>query len=140
MAGPSKKGATGIRDIDAGNEGLAFLMERVFDPLVECRRRTGACDHCNCTKIGAVIKFVGRNFLREEDLMRSAAYPSAGDHVRDHYRLVEELKSMQAARVCGDRDRARVREFILRWSKHHQHGSDLPLGLWAASRGVCGED
>lgn len=124
---------TGLREIDAGNEGLCFLLERIFaDPLTECRRRHGKCDHNRCTKISALLTYIGRNFADQERIMDDDAYPLFGDHVRDHAHLVSALKSMQVARVCADEDGPRVRAFITRWTARHVHTCDRPLGAWVA--------
>ncbi|HSV29523.1 MAG TPA: hypothetical protein VLL76_08185 [Candidatus Omnitrophota bacterium] len=126
---------TGLRDVDAANEGLCFVIERIFDPLVECRRRHGGCDHSACTKIGAILKYAGRNFASHEALMAEGNYPLSAEHSLDHARLIQELESMQASRVCGDRDRTLVRDFVTRWTSRHVHGCDRPLGDWVATRG-----
>lgn len=122
---------TGLREIDAGNEGLCFLLDRIFaDPLAECRRRHGKCDHSRCTKISALLTYVGRNFADQERMMGLGQYPLLADHSRDHADLVTGLKSMQDARVCASDDAPRVRNFITGWTARHLHACDRPLGAW----------
>jgi|AGTN01.1.fsa_nt_gi Hemerythrin len=128
--------ATGVREIDADTEALSFLMSRIFDPLVECRRGEGNCDHCQCTRIDAVLRYVRRSFARQEDLMASAAYPGETAHRVDHAALVEQLKAMQAARVCADHDRILVREAVNRWLAAHHGGYDRPLANWTVTRRI----
>lgn len=125
---------TGLRDLDASNEVLCYLIDRVFDPMVECRRAKGSCDHSKCTKIGAILKFTQRNFAVHESLMSETAYPLSAEHALDHARLVQGLEAMQAAYVCGDRDRNMVRDFVVRWTRRHVHSCDRPLGDWAHVR------
>ncbi len=125
---------TGVPEIDAGHEGLSFLLGRLFDAGVECRRRDGGCDHTDCRKIGALATYLGRNFAAEEALMERGSYPPGDEHCRDHLRLIEELREMQAARMCGERDRAIVRHSVDRWAARHHHGADHPLARWAVTR------
>jgi hemerythrin-like metal-binding protein len=120
--------------MDCTHDGLRFLMGRIFDTGVECRRDQHGCDHSHCTKISALVTYLRRNFVAEEALMSAAGYPHAADHRRDHWRVVEELQGLQAARLCGERDRALVRQVINRWVSHHHQGCDHPLGRWAATR------
>lgn len=128
--------ATGIREIDADTEGLCFLMHRIFDPLVECRRRNGGCDHCQCTRIDAILRYLRRSFDRQETLMASAAYPGENVHRLDHDDLIEQLEAMHAARVCADRDRVLVRETVARWTVGHHRLCDRPLANWTITRRI----
>lgn len=129
--------STGVREIDADTEGLSFLMARIFDPLVECRRRNGCeCDHTQCTRIGAILKYVNRGFLRQEDLMTQADYPLAVEHRTEHDALADQLVAMQNAGICADRDRNVVRESVARWQQRHHRGFDRVLANWAVTRRV----
>ncbi|HTH16588.1 MAG TPA: hypothetical protein VL974_08045 [Magnetospirillum sp.] len=127
---------TGVREIDADTEGLCFLMSRLFDPLVECRRRYGECDHRQCTRIGAIAKYLDRSFRRQDDLMMSAGYPMADEHQAEHEALVEQLAAMQQACVCADRDRAVVDNAVTLWLLRHHRGFDRLLANWAVTRRV----
>ncbi|MGE5503186.1 MAG: bacteriohemerythrin [Actinomycetota bacterium] len=128
---------TGVREIDAGNEGLSYLLARVFDVGVECRRgRSGACDFRECTKISAILRYVGRHFAGQEAVMAEADYPAGGEHSRDHAALVHGLAAMQDACVCAERERSRVRAFIAEWHADHFVRCDRPLGRWAITRRV----
>ncbi|MCR6628727.1 MAG: hypothetical protein NVV74_00945 [Magnetospirillum sp.] len=128
--------STGVREIDADTEGLCYLMARIFDPLVECRRRHGECDHRQCTRIAAVLTFMNRSFQRQEHLMAAADYPLAGDHQEEHALLKEQLAAMQEAGVCADRDRQVVREAVTRWTLRHNRAFDRTLANWAVTRRV----
>lgn len=128
--------STGVREIDADTEGVCFLMARIFDPLVECRRRYGECDHVQCTRIAAIMTFMTRSFQRQDSLMEAAAYPFASDHRAEHDALVEQLGAMSAAGVCADRDRQMVREAVSRWLVHHNRTFDRVLANWAVTRRV----
>ena len=127
---------TGVRAIDVSHEGLGFLLGRIFEPGVECRRQDGGCDHSSCCKIAALLHYLGRNFAEEEALMAEHSYKHLGEHRREHALLVEELRAMQAARTCGERDHAHVRHSIDKWAVHHYAGCDQTLGRWATTRRV----
>lgn len=127
---------TGVREIDADIEGLSFLMSRIFDPLVECRRRDGPCDHRQCTRIEAILRYMTRSFGRQEKLMTEGAYPTGGEHQRDHEQLVADLTKLQAARVCADRDHQLVRDAVADWTLVHHRSYDRPLGNWAVTRRI----
>lgn len=125
---------TGVREIDSANEGLCFLLGRVFEPLVECRRRDGHCDRRACTRIAALMAFTRRNFAAQEDMMRAIGFPHADAHAGDHRRLLDDLEGMYRGNVCADDDRARVRELMLRWTAAHVAEEDRALGDWALAR------
>ncbi|MBC7950798.1 MAG: hypothetical protein H7Z12_03125 [Rhodospirillaceae bacterium] len=127
---------TGVREIDAYTEGLCFLMDRIFDPLVECRRREGPCDHSHCSRIDAILKYMARGFDCQDRLMAEAVYPGEIEHRRDHDALVAQLRSMQAARLCADHDRHVVHDVVTAWAIGHNSHCDSPLGSWAVTRRV----
>lgn len=127
---------TGLRAIDADIEGLCFLMERIFDPMVECRRRCGGCDHSRCTRIEAIVKYMTRSFARQDALMAEAAYPGDVAHRRDHDALIGQLRGMQALMVCADLDRKLVEDAVKDWTISHNRLCDRPLGNWAVTRRV----
>jgi hypothetical protein len=130
-------GDTGVREIDAGNEGLSYLLARVFEAGVECRRGgSGACDYHQCTKIAAILRYVARNFAGQEQVMAEADYPAGSDHSRDHAALVDGLQAMRDACVCAERDRGKVRQFVADWHADHFIRCDRPLGRWAITRRV----
>lgn len=128
--------STGVREIDADIEGLCFLMARIFDPLVECRRCNGVCDHSNCSRIAAIRAYVQRGFIRQDALMADAAYPLHADHQAEHQALLNQLAAMTEAGLCADRDRQVVREAVNRWLARHHRGFDRLLANWTVTRRV----
>lgn len=126
--------STGVREIDADTESLCFLMSRIFDPLVECRRQNGECDRTQCTRIAAIATFLDRSFRRQDELMGQADYPTRDDHHADHEALLAQLAAMREAGVCADRDRQVVREAVTRWLARHNRVCDRPLANWAVTR------
>lgn len=127
----------GVRQIDAGTEGLRFLMAHLFEPLVECRRAHGVCARTRCTKLAAIMKFADRNFAGEERLMDEAGFPHAENHRRGHSKLLEQLRRMHAANVCADRDCMAVRDVVVHWMADHMSACDRGLGNWVATRRVA---
>lgn len=128
--------STGVREIDADTEGLCFLLSRIFDPLVECRRRHGECDHHACTRVAAIARFLERCFDRQAVLMRKADYPSMTEHLEEHDALLEQLFAMQEAGVCAERDRQVVRDALVRWVIRHNRSCDRSLANWSVTRRV----
>lgn len=130
---------TGVPAIDAGNEGLRFLLGRVFQPGVECRRGPhgrGECDLSRCTRIAAIMRYVERNFAHQEEVMDESGYPDAPRHRNDHASLLERLGVMLHAQVCADKDGAKVHELVSHWAVEHALNCDRPLGRWALTRRV----
>jgi hemerythrin len=131
--------ATGVVAIDAGNDGLRFLLDRMFKPGVECRKGAGGRGHCDtkaCARIDAMLRYLGRNFARQERLMADSSYPEADRHGAEHANLMDSLGIMMKASVCADRDGDKVREFIAHWAGEHVRACDHPLGRWATTRRV----
>lgn len=126
--------STGVREIDADTESLCFLMSRIFDPLVECRRQHGECDRTQCSRIAAIATFLDRSFRRQDALMGQSDYPVRDDHHADHEALLTQLNAMREAGVCADRDRQVVREAVTRWLARHNRVCDRPLANWAVTR------
>ncbi len=132
---------TGIPTIDAANDGLRFLLGRLFEPGVECRRGAGGkgdCDYSRCSRIAAIIRYVERNFASQEDVMCEADYPEAGRHCDDHASLVDRLTTMLKGRVCAEREGDKVHDLVDRWMAEHVRHCDTPFGRWAVTRRVLG--
>lgn len=121
---------TGEREIDADTEGLRWLLGRLFEPMVECRRQFGHCDRTRCTRLSALKTYVSRNFSRQERLMAGIAYPHADHHGREHWKLVDLLSHMHDSNVCADRDRNVVKAVVGRWLDHHSRECDSRLAHW----------
>lgn len=132
---------TGVPAIDAANDGLRFLLGRVFEPGVECRRGPngqGPCDYQGCSRIEAIIRYVGRNFASQEVVMAESSYPDAVRHGRDHASLLDHLTVMLKAQVCAERDSGKVHDLVVHWMNDHAKGCDAPFGRWAVTRRVLG--
>ncbi|OAN51428.1 hypothetical protein A6A04_16045 [Paramagnetospirillum marisnigri] len=139
MAQFSKITSTGVPAIDAANDGLRFLLERVFEQGVECRRGPhgkGECDLTRCSRIDAILRYVRRNFSYQEEVMAEAGFPEAQRHCDDHTALIEKLTIMRDAHVCADKDSTKVHDFIAHWATNHAKTCDQPLGRWAVTRRV----
>lgn len=130
---------TGNAAIDACNDGLRFLLSRVFHPGVECRRGTGghgSCDRSRCTRIAAIMRYVDRNFAQQERLMAESGYPDADRHGDDHAGLLDRLGVMLHSGVCADTDADKVRDLVSTWALDHARRCDHPLGRWTVTRRV----
>ncbi|TAN75441.1 MAG: hypothetical protein EPN20_02460 [Magnetospirillum sp.] len=141
MAPLSQGLETGVPAIDAANDGLRFLLERVFEPGVECRRGPsgkGECDHSRCSRIEAILRYIGRNFASQERVMAESSYPEAARHGDDHASLLDRLTVMLQAQVCADRESRKVHDLIAHWMIEHAKRCDTPFGRWAVTRRVLG--
>lgn len=130
---------TGVASIDAGNDGLRYLLGRVFQPGIECRRGTdgrGACDRNSCIRIQAIIRYMERNFAQQEKVMADSGYPDSGRHKDDHDGVLDRLEVMFRAQVCADRDAAKVHDMVAHWAAEHAQRCDRSLGRWAVTRRV----
>lgn len=126
--------SVGVREIDAATESLRYLMGRLFEPLVECRRAEGTCDRTRCTRLAALMAFARRNFEWQERWMAENSYPHDDHHRRDHWRLLDQLARMHAADVCAERERGVVTEVVARWAFDHVDQCDRRLARWALTR------
>lgn len=130
---------TGVASIDAGNDGLRYLLGRVFQPGVECRRGVGGrgeCDRNACIRIQAIIRYIQRNFAQQERVMAESGYPGAGRHKNEHDALLDRLGVMFRAQVCADREAAKVHDMVAHWAAEHAQRCDRPLARWAMTRRV----
>lgn len=129
--------STGIPAVDAANDGLRFLLDRVFAPGVECRRGPhgkGECDFSRCSRIDAILRYIQRNFAHQEEVMADTGYPETQRHCDDHASLIRHLVVMREAHVCADQESLQVRDFIAHWAADHAKRCDASLGRWALTR------
>ncbi|MBW7851663.1 MAG: hypothetical protein H3C38_14310 [Rhodospirillales bacterium] len=123
--------ASGVRSIDAGAEGLFFLLNNLFQPGVECHQGTSACRDLGCGKIAAIRRYLVRRFAEEERMMRASGYPDARQHADDHAHMLTRLEALLAAHKCGQCDEAEIRQFVAAWSLDHIFARDKQYGTWA---------
>jgi hemerythrin len=133
MSAPLIVPQTGVPAVDRVNDGLRFLLERVFEPGVECRRGlhgSGHCDFDRCSRLDAILRFVSRNFAHQDQVMAEAGYPERQGHGDDHAALIDHLSVMMRAKVCAERDSAKVQAYLVHWLMDHARRCDHPLGDW----------
>jgi hemerythrin-like metal-binding protein len=123
---------SGARRLDAANESLFFLVNNLFKPGVECKRRHGYCPRDGCSKVAAVVRFLTRNQAAEETLMAESAYPDGAAHCLAHRNMLAAMQSLLDAQLCGDEDHDedKVRSAISDWATDHVLRHDKPLGEW----------
>lgn len=115
----SKETLTGVQIIDVNRECLLFLTERYFDPLVICGERGEVCKRLEDT-----LRFLKRNFAREEYIIRASGYSCLDEHVKDHQRLIAYLEKMKATHKCSEYDNDEVVDFISAWLSRHSKEFD----------------
>ena len=104
----------GIRFIHANKECLEYLTRQLFDPEVICHE-----GHQACPRLSDVIRFMERNFEREEVLIRLSGYSAYQEHKNDHSDLLRRLKNIQKRNKCGEYDNVAVANEINAWLKRH---------------------
>jgi len=115
----------GARALKSTMESLSFLTRQYFEPRVICANPGGTCD-----RIVDTIRFLERNFEREEKMMDRIDYPERVRHKMEHDALLQKLIRMQHAFVCGGYDNAILLTLIDRWQMSHIRAYDEPLGKY----------
>lgn len=121
---------SGAREIDRANECLEFLLEEMFLKNPPCK---GAA--VSCRKIEDTLRFLARQFAREENLMDRTRYPATAAHRAEHAALLDRIEAMRRDLVCGAYDTAKVYEYLTDWATDHVTRFDQELGHFLASRG-----
>lgn len=124
------------RQLDVASESLSFLIDHLFRPGVECKRRDGRhCPHDGCGKVSAILRFITRNVVAEDRLMAETGYPDAVAHRRAHVELLAALHDLFERRLCSDDDEI-IRASVTAWAADHARRYDKPLGAWLAATPV----
>lgn len=114
---------TGVKQIDAHNQSLLFIIEELFASDMPCEMRSRMCH-----KIEDTIVYLSRNLLREEALMAGCGYPDLDRHKREHRTLLDELLRLQGALECGRYDNAKMYDLLSSWALAHIEIWDKELG------------
>lgn len=115
---------SGMRSIDVGHECLMFLIERFFGPEVVCPEgKTGPCQ-----RLWETIRFMSRQFDREEHLMRLAGYPDLLEHAAEHQELLARLRALLETLDCNHYDNDAVAGTLRDWCHEHVEEFDRPFG------------
>jgi hemerythrin len=104
-------------------ESLSYLTTKFFEPRVICANPGGTCN-----RIADTIRFLRRNFEREERMMDVVACPEAVRHRKEHKELLRRLTRMRRTLVCSGYDNAVLFDLITDWQKNHIPRFDEPLG------------
>ncbi len=123
---------TGLKDLDAANESLFFLLTHLCDQGVECDGK--AClGNSTCQKVDALVSFVTRNMAAEEAVMERWRYPARDAHAKDHNYVVTRLLEWRRVSICRMPATAAFCSFIQGWTTKHVLGFDRAFGRWAAN-------
>src|SRR3990172_1471452 len=101
-------------DLRSAMECLSFLNAQFFASRVICANPGGTCD-----RIVDTIRFLERNFEREERMMDEVRYPEAARHKKEHEALLRKLTKMKRTLVCSGYDNAMLFDLITDWQKNH---------------------
>jgi hemerythrin len=121
-----------VRFIDANKECLEFLARHYFDPAVACHDQNSSCP-----RIEDTLRFIERNFEREEFLIRASGYKAFDEHKKDHEVLTKALKRIQKKFKCNEYDNAIVIDEIKKWISRHTAEFDHDfIQYWAENNGL----
>jgi hemerythrin-like metal-binding protein len=83
-----------------------------------------------------LLAYSDAHFLSEQLLMRLYAYPAYEDHVQEHDRLVEELRTMAASWERGEGEAAgNLLQRVEEWLLVHMTTTDTVLAAYLAEHG-----
>ena len=132
MSGSANPASTGVRSIDVGHECLMFLIERFYHPSVICHEGGGT----SCGRIEQTIRFVRRQFEREEDLMRLSGFDDLHAHVSEHQELLARLDALYRQLEGSRYDNESVGATLRDWCRDHVERFDRAFGSHLESCGV----
>ena len=113
----------GENELRSAMESLSYLTAKFFESRVICANPGGTCN-----RITDTIRFLRRNFEREERMMDVVDCPEAVSHKKEHKDLLRRLTRMQRTLVCSGYDNAMLFDLITDWQKNHIPRFDEPLG------------
>jgi len=120
-----------VRFIDANKECLEFLTRQYFDPAVICHN-----ENSSCPRIEDTLRFIERNFEREEFLIRASGYKALDEHKNDHKVLIKSLQRIQKKFKCSEYDNSIVVDEITKWLTRHTAEFDHDfIEFWNRSSG-----
>ncbi len=115
----------GENDLRSVMESLLYLTGKFFESRVICANPGGTCD-----RIVDTIRFLERNFEREERVMEFICYPEAVYHKKSHEDLLRKLAELKRTLICSGYDNAMLFGLIVDWQKDHIPRFDEPLGKY----------
>lgn len=111
-----------VKAIDQSRESLLFILERYFHPETVCSN-----PGTSCRRIEDTIRFLTRNFAREELRMMETGYSRLAFHQRDHEAILRTLETMRQELACSDYDNNTFAGFLLQWATRHADEYDQPF-------------
>ena len=126
----SENFATKIKDLDAANESLFYLLGHLCDQGVECDG-TSCLGDSTCQKVDALVAFLTRNMAAEEATMDKWDFPAREAHAKDHNYVVTRLLEWRRVSICRVPARDAFCDFIHSWTTRHILTFDRDFGRWA---------
>ena len=115
---------TGHPEIDEQHKRLLLLGQAAVE-LLSAEHKPDA------TQLQALIDFAQEHFAFEEGLMRSAGYPEAEQHARDHASLLTELLvHCNKVHWGQNTDSVSLTNFLWNWLILHIDIADRELVVW----------
>lgn len=120
---------TGAESLDLSCTCFQFVLDRIFDPGVECIGLPACVPSSVCSKTRALSRFALKKFEFEERMMRNSGYPDFRSHASDHRRLISLLESGPGIGRCGDW-MSWIRDIADDWTRNHLSHHDRSFKEW----------
>lgn len=122
---------TGAESLDLSCKCFQFVLDRIFDPGVECIGLPACAPNRVCSKTKALSRFAHKKFEFEERMMRNSGYPDFGIHASDHRRLISRLESGPGIGGCGNW-MSWIRDIADDWAHNHLGNHDGLFKDWVS--------
>lgn len=125
---------TGVAAIDGEHRRMVELINHVNDMLCDGGQAENAWD-----AVDQLLLFTEEHFANEERLMARHGYPAMPDHVEEHHKLLEQLRTLTAdcRRARTPAKAGLVAAFLADWAELHILHDDRGLGEYLSA---CGTD
>jgi hemerythrin len=111
---------TGIDLIDAQHKSLFEAINNLADSF-----REGNSKNQVKASLDFLVDYTVEHFQTEERFMREMDYPSLGEHMGEHARLMEQVRDLQMDLQAGKPVTMEVTIFLAEWLRAHIHDSDM---------------
>ena len=126
--------AIGHAQIDKQHEQLLRLCGAVIEPLIKSAELKP-----DSAQLQTLIDFAQEHFAFEEGLMRSAGYPHAARHAKDHASLLEELRTYRDKQQQDENTNpVGLISYLWGWLNLHIDSADRDLVVWLKSNTADG--
>lgn len=120
---------TGAECLELSCKCFQFVLDRIFEPGVECIGLPACVPGGACSKTSALHRFTHKKFEFEERMMRTSGYPDFRAHAFDHLRLISLLEVGPGTGECRDW-MSWIRDIADDWTRNHLIHHDHSFKEW----------